>query len=175
MESEKRDSGQHELLSGWKEIAGHLGKGVRTVQRYERDLNLPVRRVSGKTRGSVVATKSDLDSWVRLSPTAQESINRLLKFNAEQESFNQQTWSAEDHLVSEIKKGLQDRAALQAQMTELRQELRQGLRNLGENLMKLRQQLNETRRRQDLMASAIKEYSRVGGLLSVNKKRKKPN
>ena len=33
------------ILSGWKEIANHLGKGVRTVQRYELELALPVRRV----------------------------------------------------------------------------------------------------------------------------------
>lgn len=30
------------LLSGWKEIANYLGKGVRTVQRYEYELLLPV-------------------------------------------------------------------------------------------------------------------------------------
>ena len=30
-------------LNGWKEIANHLGKAVRTAQRWEQDLDLPVR------------------------------------------------------------------------------------------------------------------------------------
>jgi len=42
-----------QILSGWKEIANYLGKGVRTVQRYERYMGLPVRRPAGKPSGSV--------------------------------------------------------------------------------------------------------------------------
>jgi hypothetical protein len=39
----KQKSTPHlEILSGWKDIANHLGMGVRTVQRYERELGLPV-------------------------------------------------------------------------------------------------------------------------------------
>jgi hypothetical protein len=57
-----------EILSGWKDIARHLGKGVRSVQRYERELGLPIRRPSGKIRGSVIATKAELDAWVLASP-----------------------------------------------------------------------------------------------------------
>jgi hypothetical protein len=55
---------ESEILSGWKDIANYLGKGVRTVQRYERELGLPVRRPSGKMKGSVIATQSELSSWV---------------------------------------------------------------------------------------------------------------
>lgn len=55
---------QSEVLSGWKDIANYLGKGVRTVQRYERELGLPVRRPAGKTKGSVIATQSELNAWV---------------------------------------------------------------------------------------------------------------
>jgi len=57
-----------EVLSGWKDIANYLGKGVRTVQRYEWELCLPVRRPSGKPRGSVIATRAELDAWVMASP-----------------------------------------------------------------------------------------------------------
>jgi hypothetical protein len=53
-----------EILSGWKDIANYMGKGVRTVQRYERELGLPVRRPSGRTKGSVLATKPELDVWI---------------------------------------------------------------------------------------------------------------
>jgi hypothetical protein len=53
------------ILNSWKEIATYLGRGVRTVQRYERELQLPVRRVGGKSRRSVVALSQDLDTWVK--------------------------------------------------------------------------------------------------------------
>ena len=38
------------ILNSWKEIANYLGRGVRTVQRWERDLRLPVHRPKGKDR-----------------------------------------------------------------------------------------------------------------------------
>jgi hypothetical protein len=53
-----------EILSGWKEIANYLGRGVRTVQRYEREFGLPVQRPSRKKQGSVLSTQSELDAWV---------------------------------------------------------------------------------------------------------------
>jgi hypothetical protein len=54
------------VLNSWKEIASYLGRGVRTVQRYERAFALPVRRVSSDAgRGSVVAFTNDLDNWLR--------------------------------------------------------------------------------------------------------------
>jgi hypothetical protein len=53
-----------EILSGWKDIANYLGRGVRTVQRYELELGLPVHRPSGKSQGSVMATRAELDTWI---------------------------------------------------------------------------------------------------------------
>jgi hypothetical protein len=57
------------VLNSWKEIAAYLGRGVRTVQRYERDLNLPVRRPRGKSRSAVIALADELDNWLRNAPT----------------------------------------------------------------------------------------------------------
>jgi hypothetical protein len=57
-----------EIFSGWKDIANYLGKGVRTVQRYERDLHLPIHRPAGKPHAAVIATKAELDGWVKASP-----------------------------------------------------------------------------------------------------------
>jgi transcriptional regulator with XRE-family HTH domain len=55
------------VLTSWKEVAGYMGKGVRTVQRWERDFGLPVRRPSRmKSRRAVLALTVDLDSWVAL-------------------------------------------------------------------------------------------------------------
>jgi hypothetical protein len=66
------------FLSGWKEIANYLGKGVRTVQRYERYLGFPVRRPAGRSRAAVIATKAELDAWVAASPIRQEfRLSRL--------------------------------------------------------------------------------------------------
>lgn len=65
-----------EIFSGWKEIANYLGKGVRTVQRYERELGLPIHRPSGKSAGAVIATKAELDGWVNASPTQVGSMRK---------------------------------------------------------------------------------------------------
>jgi PAS domain S-box-containing protein len=54
-----------ELLDSWKEISSYLGKGVRTVQRWERELGLPVRRRTGKPRGQVFALRFEVDAWQR--------------------------------------------------------------------------------------------------------------
>lgn len=54
-----------ELLTSWKEIAAYLGKGVRTVQRWEQLFGLPVRRPNDKEKGIVHATREELDRWLR--------------------------------------------------------------------------------------------------------------
>jgi len=56
---------QSALLTSWKEIACYLGKGVRTVQRWEQQYGLPVRRPNGKVKGIVHATREDLDRWLQ--------------------------------------------------------------------------------------------------------------
>ncbi len=54
-----------QVLSSWKEIGQYLGKGVRTVQRWEQNLGLPVRRPAGPTRHAVLAMPDELDAWMR--------------------------------------------------------------------------------------------------------------
>ena len=51
------------FLSGWKDIAKYLGLAVRTVQRYEQTLGLPVRRPAGTVCASVMASSRELDRW----------------------------------------------------------------------------------------------------------------
>jgi len=63
-----------QFFDGWKEIANYLGKGVRTVQRYERELGLPIHRPNGKSVGPVIATKVELDDWVKASPAGVGSM-----------------------------------------------------------------------------------------------------
>lgn len=53
------------ILSSWKDIANYTGKAVRTVQRWEHELGLPVRRPVNRPRKSVVMVKtSDMDAWM---------------------------------------------------------------------------------------------------------------
>lgn len=52
------------ILTSWKEISHYLGKGVRTVQRWEREAGLPVRR-ENPARQSVLAIPEELDEWAR--------------------------------------------------------------------------------------------------------------
>lgn len=54
------------VLTSWKDIARYMGKGVRTVQRWEQDFGLPVRRPSGSDRKAILARPSDLDAWVAM-------------------------------------------------------------------------------------------------------------
>jgi hypothetical protein len=57
-----------EILNSWKEIARYLDRGVRTAQRWERDLQLPVRRPRGKRRSAVLALPKEIDAWLANCP-----------------------------------------------------------------------------------------------------------
>ena len=61
----RKHASDSQTLSGWKQIANYLGLGVRTVQRYERVLRLPIHRPAGKLKSRVFATKAELDRWVK--------------------------------------------------------------------------------------------------------------
>lgn len=54
-----------QILTGWKAIANYLGAGIRSVQRYERELRLPIHRPAGKRKSPVMALKADLDGWAK--------------------------------------------------------------------------------------------------------------
>lgn len=50
-------------LEGWKAIAQHLGRTVRTVQRWEREQQLPVHRLLHNCLSTVYADPRELDDW----------------------------------------------------------------------------------------------------------------
>jgi Tol biopolymer transport system component len=50
-------------LDSWKEIAAYLGRGIRTVQRWEREEGMPVHRLAHEKRGSVYARREELAAW----------------------------------------------------------------------------------------------------------------
>lgn len=53
-------------LDGWKAIAGHLGREVRTCQRWCQRHGLPIYRIDADSvRGKVYAYRSELDAWLK--------------------------------------------------------------------------------------------------------------
>jgi hypothetical protein len=69
-------SKEAERLDSWKEIASFLGRGIRTVQRWEREEQMPVRRLGHAKRGTVYADPAELSAWWesrRLTPAAATS------------------------------------------------------------------------------------------------------
>ena len=61
-----------DVLNSWKEVATYLGRGIRTVQRWERELGLPIRRPRGKLRSPIIAFRPELDHWLQSAPTAEQ-------------------------------------------------------------------------------------------------------
>ncbi len=89
------------VLTCWKDIANYMGKGVRTVQRWEQEFGLPVRRPLGSNKKAVLARPSDLDTWVALRCSArvpvpltpsgkrQDSVIRLAALSAQIQTARQ--------------------------------------------------------------------------------------
>src|SRR5271157_5019714 len=50
-------------LDSWKEIASFFDRDERTVRRWEKERDLPVRRLPG-VRGGVYAYTDDLSQWM---------------------------------------------------------------------------------------------------------------
>lgn len=72
--------GNQAVLSCWKDIALYMGKGVRTVQRWERELALPVRRPhNGGAKGPVTARPGDLDKWLSVNWSERRHLNRQVE------------------------------------------------------------------------------------------------
>jgi predicted DNA-binding transcriptional regulator AlpA len=73
------------VLTSWKEIAAYLGKGVRTVQRWETELGLPIRRPNPGDRRIVLAIPSEIDAWI--NKTTKRKASRLQSAAEVHENF----------------------------------------------------------------------------------------
>jgi predicted DNA-binding transcriptional regulator AlpA len=73
MEIAVNHAGENRVLHCWKEIADYLSAGVRTVQRWESEFKLPVRRPRGSKRSAVLAFSSEIDAWIKALPAAQRA------------------------------------------------------------------------------------------------------
>lgn len=55
--------GVGDRIDSWKGIAAFLGRGIRTVQRWEREEGLPVHRLQHDKLGSIYAYENELKEW----------------------------------------------------------------------------------------------------------------
>jgi hypothetical protein len=63
-----------ERQGGWKDIAAYLGRSVRTVQRWEEQYGLPVRRIHTPRGATVLAYREELDAW-RSTPQGEAALS----------------------------------------------------------------------------------------------------
>jgi hypothetical protein len=57
-----------DLFLTWRKVSEYAGRGIRTLQRWERDYGFPIHRPDPKNRSSVVASKREIDAWFRNCP-----------------------------------------------------------------------------------------------------------
>jgi hypothetical protein len=128
MKERPRKNERSQFLSGWKEIANYLRKSTRTVQRYERNFGLPVRRPAG---GSVLATRGELDAWVNANSIRE--ADRLAT-----------SVSDSAYPTREIRRGLAKIIRLREQMFELRREVTKSIQMLHQSLCELQDGLGNS-------------------------------
>jgi len=81
------DEGQ--TLESWKAISSYLGRDIRTCQRWEHELGLPVHRLDASPAARVYAYKDEIDRWLSeksrehahefSAPSARPKRQRLLR------------------------------------------------------------------------------------------------
>jgi tetratricopeptide (TPR) repeat protein len=63
-------------IRGWKDIASYFGRDERTVKRWERQRNLPVRRIPGPGRANVYILVSELEAWLAAGNLYSSSVEQ---------------------------------------------------------------------------------------------------
>jgi len=56
---------RRKVFYSWKQIAYHLGCNERTCLRWEKELGLPVHRMTTSSKSRVFSYKDELNAWVR--------------------------------------------------------------------------------------------------------------
>lgn len=110
-------------LNSWKEVASYLGRGVRTVQRWEAELQLPVHRMGTSERSPVFAFRAELDNWLRkqAGPLNLDIAPNLTKSDRVGNSLNALDRSA--RLTSKTMQLIEKQQAQTRQITEQLQRM----------------------------------------------------
>jgi hypothetical protein len=116
----------NEVLNSWKEIAQYLNRGIRTVQRWEEELDLPVRRPRAGGRSPVLAIRSELDVWIKRSLIGRQQLRS-----------NGNSHSAPESLVSSSRELLLASRQLREEVARSRIELRGAISNLRATVQKI--------------------------------------
>ena len=112
----KSQSSTAPTLNSWKEIAVYLGRGVRTTQRWEQELRLPIHRIRPTRHSPVFAYISELDEWIRRH--ANPAHKSLLRYQID------------DKLKERIRANLERMQRLQQQLGETRRTHQELIREL---------------------------------------------
>ncbi|MFQ5722576.1 MAG: hypothetical protein ACE5GI_08795, partial [Candidatus Aminicenantales bacterium] len=67
---------KRKILNSWKEISKYLGLEVRTAQRWEKELGLPVLRIKKFSKTYVFAYSDELDKWMAKSSKRKSTSKR---------------------------------------------------------------------------------------------------
>jgi nitrogen fixation/metabolism regulation signal transduction histidine kinase len=115
------------VFTSWKEIAAHFGKGVRTVQRWEATLGLPVRRPQGSSvKNIVIASQTELDTWLQTQwkPTVPRVHRAIHQFHEQERE--------------KLRLRLEKFRELKDQNLQLQREVQDTVRNLLQTCQQLR-------------------------------------
>jgi hypothetical protein len=111
------------VLSSWKDIAKYMGKGVRTVQRWEHHLGLPVRRPNGVShKSAVLLDRSELDAWLATRFSARSAVRDLAAKGTD----------SSDSARSALREGIRKARALRDANHALTQQICESVRLLTE-------------------------------------------
>jgi hypothetical protein len=148
-------AGKH-VLTGWKEIAVYLQRGVRTVQRWEVESGLPIRRPAGNgsDRAAVIAIVNELDQWLKSRP--------LRAGHAKSNGAQHRT--AEPR--AECRKLIEKSYQLQNQIWQSSLELAAASEQLRNNVAKLASQRREFRAHQEVPLTPPRAHSGIQRLIS---------
>ena len=143
-----------EMLNSWKEVAAYLGRGVRTVQRWELDLGLPVRRPRGKPRSAIIALKPELDQWLTSSKVAlakETSIKKPPTMTPRPQGLHDNT----ELIISKTRQVMERSFALCAQSQQLCEQLNRVL------MLTARLAMNMPRKRHPSQQSSFSPQKRT--------------
>jgi hypothetical protein len=116
------------VLSSWKDIARYMGKGVRTVQRWEHHLGLPVRRPNGAShKSAVLLDRSELDAWLATRFSARGAVRDLAAKGTEPSESARNT----------LREGIRKARALRDANHALTQQISESIRLLTESCDRL--------------------------------------
>ena len=122
------------VLNSWKEIASFLNRGVRTVQRWEMELQLPVHRIGKGRRSPVYALTSELKFWLVTSGVKSETAEPALKLVRRRDISPNLLIETSRRLVSqshELVRSLAQNSIRQQQQAELLQKRVKALKYLN--------------------------------------------